>query len=67
MDNQLSSVRNYGENSGEINMGCGCGNNVVKKADSLSIQSRINKLPMIVKLGIALTISYAVVKVYESD
>jgi hypothetical protein len=44
-------------------MGCGCGNNVVKKADSLSI----NKLPMIVKLGIALTISYAVVKVYKSD
>ena len=49
-------------------MGCGCGNNVVKKAeDSLSIESRINKLPMIVKLGIALAMSYAVVKVYESD
>jgi len=33
----------------------------------MSIQSRINKLPMIVKLGIALGITYAVVKVYESD
>ena len=34
---------------------------------NMSIQSRFNKLPMILKLGIALAVTYGVVKVYESD
>ena len=33
----------------------------------MSLQSRFNKLPMVVKLGIALAITYGVVKVYEES